>query len=57
MDNMTLRHTKPSPSDEILHLKGNDAKKFLEHLSRQRSPEEIRLYAEADKLYAKHCKI
>ncbi|MDE1813360.1 MAG: hypothetical protein KGH87_04965 [Thaumarchaeota archaeon] len=55
---MALRHAKPtSPSDEILHLKGNDAKKFLEHLSRQRSPEEIRLYAEADKLYAKHCKI
>lgn len=54
---MATRQVKPSTSDEILHLKGKDARKFLEHLSRERTPEELSLYAEADKVYAKHCKI
>lgn len=55
---MATRQVKPaSASDEILRLKGNDAKKFLDHLSRKRTEDELKLYAEADKLYAKHCKI
>ena len=54
---MKTKQVKPSSSDEILHLTGKDAEKFLEHLSRERTPKELSLYAEADKLYAKHCKI
>ena len=53
---MATRQVKPS-IDDLLHLKGKDAKKFLEHLSRKRTPEELDLYEEADKLYTKHCKI
>jgi hypothetical protein len=52
-----MKTKQVKPSDEILCLKGKDAEKFLEHLSRERTQDELNLYAEADKLYAKHCKI
>ena len=55
---MAYKTGKPANTgEEILHLKGKEAKKFLDHLSRKRTPEELKLYKEADRLYAKHCKI
>lgn len=54
---MVTRQKPTSVSDEVLHLKGKDAEKFLDHLSRERTPQELKLYEEADKLYTKHCKI
>lgn len=43
--------------EEILHLKGSDAKSFLEYMNRERSAEENESYEEADEFYNRQCKL
>lgn len=42
---------------DVLHLKGKDAESFFKYMNRERTPEEISLYNEADKFYNSKCKL
>jgi len=47
----------PELEKEILRLEGSDANAFLKYMKRERTPEDIKSYTEADEFYKSKCKL